>query len=230
MNKIIISCEHGGNRIPKEFQYLFNKDVEILNSHRGYDPGALKLSQKLYNEIGDYYFYSQTSRLLIELNRSLSNINLFSSITKGLSSETKNKILNKYYSPYRNKIENTISELLKKNFSVIHFSIHSFTPILNGKIRNADIGLLFDPKKKFEKNICMIFKKSIKKASPQLKIRFNYPYIGISDGMTSYLRKKFPKNYYGIELEVNQKFYLNEPSTDINKIILNSFKETLNLN
>ncbi len=229
MNKIIISCEHGGNKIPKEYNYLFKENYEILTTHKGYDPGALELSQLFFKAIGDYYFYSRTSRLLIELNRSLNNKNLFSSFTKNLPFEEKNKIINKYYSPYRNKIENTVTDLIKKNNSVIHFSIHTFTPTLNGKIRNTDIGLLFDPKREFEKSICKSIKKSFKKIYPQLKIRFNYPYLGISDGMTTYLRKKFPINYCGIELEVNQKFFTQETPIDISKIILKSFKEALNL-
>ena len=40
-----------------------------------------------------------------------------------------------------------------------------------------------------------------------LVVRFNYPYKGISDGFTKYLRTRFTgKQYIGIELEVNQKF------------------------
>jgi len=37
-------------------------------------------------------------------------------------------------------------------------------------------------------------------------VRFNYPYLGKADGFTTYLRKQFPANYMGIELEVNQAF------------------------
>ena len=37
-------------------------------------------------------------------------------------------------------------------------------------------------------------------------VRHNYPYLGKMDGFTTYLRKKFPKNYVGIEIEINQKY------------------------
>ena len=40
---------------------------------------------------------------------------------------------------------------------------------------------------------------------PELSVRFNYPYLGKADGFPTYLRKLFPDNYSGIELEVNQK-------------------------
>ena len=49
----------------------------------------------------------------------------------------------------------------------------------------------------------------MKDQNPELKIRFNYPYLGKADGFTTYLRKIFPENYIGIELEVNQKFVNN---------------------
>jgi hypothetical protein len=40
-------------------------------------------------------------------------------------------------------------------------------------------------------------------------VRFNYPYLGKADGFTTFMRKQFPKNYIGIEIEVNQKFAAN---------------------
>ena len=37
-------------------------------------------------------------------------------------------------------------------------------------------------------------------------MRRNYPYAGKGDGLTSYLRRRFPPGaYVGIELEVNQR-------------------------
>jgi hypothetical protein len=40
-----------------------------------------------------------------------------------------------------------------------------------------------------------------------MKVRFNYPYKGTSDGLTTTLRKKFGPQYVGIEIEINQKFF-----------------------
>ena len=42
-------------------------------------------------------------------------------------------------------------------------------------------------------------------ARRELRVRRNYPYAGKGDGLTSYLRRRFPPGaYVGIELEVNQ--------------------------
>jgi predicted N-formylglutamate amidohydrolase len=209
--KIIITCEHGGNKIPNTYLYLFANEKEILETHRAYDPGALELARQLSSKAADYFFYSDISRLLVELNRSLNNRNLFSKYVKNLYLDDKCKILDRYYFPYRNKVENVMRELISGKNKIIHISIHSFTSVLNNKIRNADIGILFDPARKKEKEFASAFKNKLLLLDKGLKVRFNYPYLGTSDGFTTYLRKKFnQKNYAGIEVEVNQKFILND--------------------
>ncbi|PTM08135.1 MAG: N-formylglutamate amidohydrolase, partial [Bacteroidetes bacterium] len=38
--KLVLTCEHGGNQIPKQYQALF-PDKTVLQSHRGFDLGSL---------------------------------------------------------------------------------------------------------------------------------------------------------------------------------------------
>ena len=43
--------------------------------------------------------------------------------------------------------------------------------------------------------------------APELRVRRNYPYAGKGDGMTRFLRRRYPASrYVGIELELNQAF------------------------
>ena len=84
-------------------------------------------------------------------------------------------------------------------------SIHSFTPILNGIERIADIGLLFDPARKQESRFCRELQGKLREQPTPLRVRRNYPYRGTSDGLTTALRCKFPGDQYlGIEIEINQ--------------------------
>ena len=74
---------------------------------------------------------------------------------------------------------------------------------MNNVLRKNDLGLLYDPKRK---NESFIAKKIQKKLMDQYKVRRNYPYLGISDGLTTSLRKMYSeKQYIGLEIEINQK-------------------------
>ncbi|MCX7550617.1 N-formylglutamate amidohydrolase [Xanthomarina sp. F2636L] len=203
--KLVLTCEHGGNKIPKKYVSFFKNQQAILETHRGLDLGALDIFESL-KSLSDFSQFSKTSRLLIELNRSLHHKNLFSEFSKEISIEEKEKLIHTYYSTYRNKVENKIEEYINIGETVLHISIHSFTPFLKGEIRNCDVGLLFDPKRPLEKHFSKSFRAHILKINPNYNIRYNYPYLGKADGFTTYLRKQFLENYIGIELEINQRF------------------------
>ena len=203
--KLVLTCEHGGNKIPAEYLALFVDAQEALNSHRGLDMGALDLFYHL-SKLARFSQSNTISRLLIEINRSPDHPKLFSEYTIELSKKEKMKLIETFYFPYRHEVKKKISELIAKGEEVLHFSVHSFTPVWKGESRNADIGLLYDPSQAREKSFCKNFKQQLLLQSPSLKIRYNYPYLGTADGFTTYLRKEFPNKYSGIELEVNQKF------------------------
>ncbi|MFT4804295.1 MAG: putative N-formylglutamate amidohydrolase [Psychroserpens sp.] len=202
--KLILTCEHGGNKIPNEYVYLFQENQKVLETHRGFDLGALDTFDYL-KSLSDYSKASTTSRLLIELNRSLHHSQLFSEYSNKLSVIQKNQITSTYYHPYRHEVSSIISNFISKGDTVLHLSIHSFTPTLKNIKRECDIGLLYDPKKPSEKLFSALLKSKIKAKNHNLKMRFNYPYLGKSDGFTTYLRRQFKMNYTGIEIEINQK-------------------------
>ncbi len=216
--KLVITCEHGGNTVPVEFKHLF-KDTTILDTHRGYDLGALDVFNYL-KPLADYSNYCTTSRLLIELNRSLNHKNLFSEFTKPLSTNKKNIIIQEHYKGYREAVTQYIFNTINKNEPVLHLSIHTFTPTLNLVKRHCDIGLLYDSRIKKEKQFAVDFKKQLSSINPNYLVRFNYPYLGKSDGFTTALRQRFTKNYIGIEIEINQAYSKNNKMPEAIKILL----------
>lgn len=202
----MLTCEHAGNTVPEAYKSLFTGTEPILDSHRGWDPGALELAQFLADSLHVELFYYPWTRLLVEINRSIHHQNLFSEFTKTLSQTAKNSILDKYYHPYRDQIDKCIAGYVSSKKPVIHIGVHTFTPIWNGKQRDVDIGLLYDPAHSLEKDFCHKWKQSMLKFNPGLRIRMNQPYKGVSDGLTTWFRNKYETDLYlGIELEVNQQ-------------------------
>ena len=202
--KLIITCEHAGNLVPEPYGHIFSGIKDILESHRGYDPGALQIAQFLATEYNAPLFICETTRLLIEPNRSLDSKHLYSEFSEKLYETDHEKILEGYYFPQRNGVEDVISKFAKP---VLHLSIHTFTPVLAGETRTVDIGILFDPCRTSESAFCQKFMDRLEKIFPFLVTRFNEPYKGTDDGFTTYLRTKFQDSeYLGIEIEVNQKY------------------------
>lgn len=205
-DSFLITCEHGGKRIPPRYGNLFAGFEALLRSHRGYDPGALTMARELAKALAAPLFVSTTSRLLIDLNRSVGHPRLYAGATRSAPPAVRREILERYYRPYRDRVETHIDEAIAHGKRVIHLSSHSFTPVLDGAIRNADIGLLYDPARYGEIELCRRWQAQLKSWAPDLKVRRNYPYSGKSDGFTAYLRRRFPADaYIGIEVEINQK-------------------------
>jgi predicted N-formylglutamate amidohydrolase len=228
MLTVILTCEHGGNEIPEAYQQNFKNARAVLSSHEGWDIGAYELA-KMFAQEYPLFFYANVSRLLIELNRSVGHPNLFSRYTKSLPGAEKELIMINYYHPYRLEVIAAIEQLIASSKDVLHLSVHTFTPKLNGKERKTDIGLLYDPQRGKEKNFSHQWQAVIYQISKQFRVRYNYPYLGKSDGFVTMLRKKFgDKHYSGIELEVNQKYFVEKQQQEISTLLLESFTVALN--
>jgi predicted N-formylglutamate amidohydrolase len=196
---LLITCEHASNLIPKRYAPYFKGQHDLLASHRGWDPGALPLAKALAKELKVPLVTGEVSRLLVELNRTLNHPTLFSPF---VPEEEKQDILDRYYFPYIEQVKTAIEESKKP---LLHLSIHTFTPIYEGRVRQADAGILYDPKREQEKHFATLWQQALKKELPNWTIGKNTPYRGTSDALVTSLRPLFGKDYIGIELEVNQK-------------------------
>lgn len=203
---VIVSCEHGGNHVPPEYAPLFEAHMALLNTHRGCDAGALYMARHLSRALQAPLYASETTRLLVDLNRSLDQPTLFSEITRKLPGAVREKILANYYRPYRDEVEKAVASAIAQGRRVLHISSHSFTPVLDGKARETEIGLLYDPARTSERSLCDAWLEELQRALPDMRVRLNYPYRGTSDGLTAHIRTRHAGDTYaGLELEINQK-------------------------
>lgn len=203
---LLITCEHGGNEIPSRYRHLFQGHEDLLKTHRGYDPGALLMAQEMAGALKAPLFVSTVSRLLVDLNRSIGHPRLYSDAVRNAPPEVRREILEAHYLPFRSRTEAHVAKEISLGRRVMHISSHSFTPVLDGEVRNADIGLLYDPQREGEQALCLRWQAALKALAPELRVRRNYPYTGKSDGFTAFLRKRHAaEDYVGVELEINQK-------------------------
>lgn len=204
--RILVSCEHGGNRVPAEYAALLAAAGDVLDTHRGLDIGALEVARAFGRRLGVEPFTGTITRLVVDLNRSPRNRNVFSQFTRSLSAEQRVAALAKYYWPYRNAVEEAVSQAVAAREPVLHVSAHSFTPVLRGEVRNCDVGFLYDPKRRGEVRFVEAWHTALREENDALVLRRNYPYRGVSDALVTYLRRRYgARGYVGLELEINQK-------------------------
>jgi predicted N-formylglutamate amidohydrolase len=204
-DSLVISCEHASNRVPAAYRALFRDDPALLQTHAGWDIGAANLARTLGRDLGAPVFLATWTRLLIDANRSLRHGAVFSRWTRALPAEQRAALVSTLYLPYRSAVKAAIAERLRGDGRVLHVAVHSFTPRLRGVSRNADIGLLYDPRRRRERDFCLAWQAALTAAAPRLRVRRNYPYRGTSDGFSVALRRALPASRYAcIELEVNQ--------------------------
>ena len=202
---ILVTCEHGGNHVPPRYRRLFRDLQGPLTTHRGYDFGALLMAREMSTSLEAPLVASMVTRLLVDLNRSPGHPHLHAEAVRDSSRGLRQQILADHYLPYRAQAEHLAGKAIARGRRVIHISSHSFTPEMNGNVRTADVGLLYDPARRGEVRMCERWKAALARIAPSLRVRRNYPYSGKDDGFIPYLRSRFrPTAYMGIEIEINQ--------------------------
>jgi len=203
---LLISCEHAGNKVPAPYLKQMNRSQQKdLPTHRGWDPGALIMARHLARTLDAPLFFTQISRLLVDSNRSAHHAQCLGPAFRSLGKAERQFILAQYYWSHRHLLEKEIEMSIQNGSSVLHLAVHSFTPVLDGEKRLAEVGLLYDPQRDSEKHWSDFLVQEFRQELAEMRVRRNYPYLGKADGLSTWLRKRFDANdYAGIEVELNQ--------------------------
>ncbi len=228
---LVLSCEHAVNTVHPAYTQLFSGRENVLNSRKAMDLHALNVTQHLSETLACEYTQSMVSRLLVDCNRSLKHNSCFSKYTKNLSKSEKQNLIDSYYLPFREQTQNLIQKHIDQNEQVLHLSIHTFTPILKGLVRNAGIGILYDSRRHAEKEVARMWHALLLQQPKVYRMRKNYPYPGHKFSFPASLRKCYSeRDYLAIELEINHVL-LQEPESldETCSLLSSSLKDLLEL-
>jgi len=227
---LVVSCEHGGRRVPARYRAVLAGAGRALGSHRGWDPGALALARDLARAQDAPLLACTTSRLLVDTNRSERHPRVFSEWTRGLPRAERDELLERWWRPHRAAVEDAVRARSSGRRTVLHLSVHSFAARWAGRPRSVDVGLLYDPRRPGERAFAAAWSAHLAARRPELRVRRNRPYLGTADGLTTHLRGRFgDRRYLGIELEVSQRFTLGDPARwrRLRRDLVRSLAETL---
>ncbi len=200
--KLVLSCEHASAFVPLDLAPLFRGRRGVLATHRGFDIGALGVAKGIARALAAPLVAGGSTRLIVDLNRSLGSRSLFSEFTRPLPRAQRDALVARFHAPHWARALRMVDAA---GAPVVHVAVHSFTPVLNGEVRRVDLGLLYDPARPRERAFADALHAAIARRDPTLRIRRNAPYHGRSDCLPTALRKsRRPADYLGFELELNQ--------------------------
>ncbi len=204
---LVITCEHASNRIPRPIATT-DDDRAWLATHWGWDIGARTLSRELVRRSRSYAVLARFSRLLCDPNRPPNHRDFIRKETEGWSL-TFNRTLEEqeiarrqtqYFDAYHAAVDSAIRTRMARPGSgdVVLLSMHSFTPIWNGRMRAMDIGVLFDKFEPIAQRLCEELTKE------GFQTALNEPYSAL-DGLNYAVgRHGTAHGLVYLELEVNQ--------------------------
>lgn len=205
----VVSCEHASARVPDEVDLGLSRVDQL--THHAWDPGAQTLAAPIANGLGCGLLAGNVSRLVVDLNRTEENPEVVPAVSFGLpvpgnqdlDPAERERRLATYHRPYRAAVRGAVDGARRLTGRCLHLSIHSFVPILNGRRRDLEVGVLFDPDRSWEAEVAGALLEALRQAG--WDARANQPYVGTDDGLTTSFRPCFPaETYAGIEIEASQ--------------------------
>jgi len=202
---VVVTCEHASAAVPPSLRAALGNAGRRRHGHRAFDRGAAALARSLAARLDAPLVLGTVSRLVVNLNRSPHNSAVFSECTRRLPRTRRDGLLRELHAPHWLAVERAVRAAREKAGIVVHLGAHSFVPMLHGRRRAFDVGLLYAPSRRRETRLCREWRVALLRREPWLHVRMNQPYRGVADGLTTALRRRLPaRAYLGIEVEVNQ--------------------------
>lgn len=181
---VVLVCEHASNRIPRSLGNL-GLSSEQLKSHVAWDPGAFDLAVMLSQRLDAPLVAARFSRLVYDCNRPPVAESAMPSVTEVCAIPGNASILpserlartREIYVPFHAEVAAVLAKKRQEGLSPVLITIHSFTPVFEGRQRFVEIGYLHGPDRRLASEM-------LKNTNPEpiTDVRLNEPY-GPQDGV-----------------------------------------------
>ncbi len=208
MTGLVLSCEHASWTLPPGVD--LGVPDEVLRSQAGWDHGAFEIIARCSESLGLAVHAGAFSRMFVDLNRGPEHPDVVPAVSYGapvpgnaqLTAGERAARIEAFHTPYWNAVRREVSARLFDCGAVLHFSSHTFDPVLDPPNRVFDVGVLYDPAHEFEAELAERLMFQLRTAG--LAVRANQPYSGVGAAICTALRFEHAgKRYAGIQLETS---------------------------
>ena len=210
--EIVLVCDHASNRVPAALGGL-GLDERHLLDHIAWDIGAAAVALKLSEWLGGRGVLGGYSRLVVDLNRSLTDGSAFTPISDGvlipgnvgLDAAAKAARAEVFYRPYHDAVERALDEATSPESSPVMIAVHSFTPRLHGIERPWHVGVLWDKDPRLPLRLLAALR-----AHPDIVAGDNEPYSGRHPADFTIDHHAEPRGIAHVSLEIRQDLIRDE--------------------
>lgn len=149
---IVLVADHARRDLPEEYAALGLPAAEF-ERHIAYDIGVEAVTRELAALLGVPAVLANFSRLLIDPNRGEDDPTLIRQLYDGtvvpgnypMMPEERERRLERFYRPYHDAVAAVTASVAEKSGRApFIFSVHSFTPVMQGRVRPWHVGILWD--------------------------------------------------------------------------------------
>ena len=148
---LLLVCDHASRAVPRALGQLGLADSDLMR-HIGWDIGAAAVTRRLGELLDARAVLAGYSRLVIDCNRGLGDATSIPAVSDGvvvpgnvgLTPAARVARVNACFRPYHDAIAAQLDDFAARGVVPALFSVHSFTPIMNGKERPWHVGVLWD--------------------------------------------------------------------------------------
>jgi predicted N-formylglutamate amidohydrolase len=149
---LVLIADHARRELPEEYGDLGLPAGEF-DRHIAYDIGVEDVTRRLAAALGVPAVIAGFSRLLIDPNRGEDDPTLIRQLYDGtvvpgnypIAAEERERRLDRFYRPYHDAVGAMIKSVAQASGRApFIFSVHSFTPAMQGHVRPWHVGVLWD--------------------------------------------------------------------------------------
>ena len=203
---LVLLADHARRDLPDEYGDLGLPATEF-DRHIAYDIGVEMVTRRLAALTGAPAVIAGFSRLLIDPNRGEDDPTLIRQLYDGtvvpgnypMAPEERERRLDRYYRPYHDAVGAMIASVAQASGSApFIFSVHSFTPVMQGHVRPWHAGVLWDLDDRVARPLIDMLAED-----PLLVVGDNEPYDGALRGDTMF-RHAIVNGFAHVLIEIRQ--------------------------
>ncbi|MBS3649997.1 N-formylglutamate amidohydrolase [Pseudaminobacter sp. 19-2017] len=186
---IVLVADHARRDLPDEYGDL-GLPASEFDRHIAYDIGVEQVTRSLAARLQAPAIMAGFSRLLVDPNRGEDDPTLIRQLYDGtvvpanypITPQERERRLDLFYRPYHDAVSATIASVARESGGApFILSVHSFTPVMQGRTRPWHAGVLWDLDGRAARPLIDLLA-----ADPLLIIGDNEPYDGALRGDTMY--------------------------------------------